>query len=610
MAIRYGVREDDEELDEATQSAGRSWVDVDRDKYEKIEPSPVRGRRVSPALDPIARMRVSAIAKWVLLAGIMLFIVWLPAYCWLHTDKEIWRKATALTTAILSSIVATGVPRTFLPQLFGKWHEAVEACRDWLVVGLTTGVLYIAGVALIGAMVHDKNSPVYGPQTMDDWLRYRLPLVVVCAVIGLMLARFLSLRGENLMDGRNSGNALMQTLIQAALISALFMPFQKGLNYLMMPLDAETVQQAHDKVVLLQSVMGYSALLCAGIAFAILAWGYSADSKLMSLQKGIVSGDGPVELTLTVVGGRNAGKTVLLAAAYHEWTTRRLGNLRINAAPSRGGDMDDLGTDLAKVANDLYVNREFPTGSVVCKDLPFDLALGTEKVARFKFLDYPGGALVGRAQNAQQVQEFYDRVDETDGVLFVADMSYVRTGRKDDEWLEVRTAFKNVLQRLIDRNGRNRVVPVALVLTKCDEFVDLDTGGLKRRELEEGLKFFHYLDLEDEWRRMCEQSGPGFAEFTIWFTSAITNSEPQTGPDGNYDMTKSYLPQMPPIPIEPSGCAAPLLWLSAKVMRWNVTMFRDLSSFIFGASPKVRSRINAMLELEATADKYAARPGK
>ena len=56
------------------------------------------------------------------------------------------------------------------------------------------------------------------------------------------------------------------------------------------------------------------------------------------------------------------------------------------------------------------------------------------------------------------------------------------------------------------------------------------------------------------------------------------------------------------------SCAAPLLWLAAKVMRWNVTMFCDVTSFIFGASPMVRTRIEATLELERVADALAISP--
>jgi len=45
-----------------------------------------------------------------------------------------------------------------------------------------------------------------------------------------------------------------------------------------------------------------------------------------------------------------------------------------------------------------------------------------------------------------------------------------------------------------------------------------------------------------------------------------------------------------------------VLWLTAKVMRWNVTAFRDLSSFLFGASPKTRRRLESVMEMEQMAE--------
>jgi hypothetical protein len=196
-------------------------------------------------------------------------------------------------------------------------------------------------------------------------------------------------------------------------------------------------------------------------------------------------------------------------------------------------------------------------------------------------------------------------VDKADGVLFVADMSAVRRGQRDD-YMEIKRAYRTVMERLVARNGRNRVVPIALVLTKCDEYVDQNTGGLNHRAIEQGLWAYGFNDIAPEWAQMNDEAGPGFVEFTQWTTSAITFSRPKEGPDGNWDFTQPFDIAPPPPPIMPSNCAAPLLWLSAKVLRWNVTMFSDLRSFLLGHSPKSRRHIDAALELERVANMRAA----
>jgi len=183
----------------------------------------------------------------------------------------------------------------------------------------------------------------------------------------------------------------------------------------------------------------------------------------------------------------------------------------------------------------------------------------------------------------------------------------VRRNRKDSDWLEVRNAYRTVMQRLVDRNGKRRVVPVAMVLTKCDEFVDPSTGLIDMAQLEAGLREFQYDELETEWRKMNATNGPGFVEFTTWITSAITYSQPQKGPDGRPDYRKPFQIAAPPPSITPTGCASPLLWMTSKVMRWNVTLFADLGTFLYGSSPAVRRRIDAVLEMEQIAEERAAK---
>lgn len=486
--------------------------------------------------------------------------------------------------AVFAAIAATAIPRLLFPDVFGRWHEMVEAARDWLTVGLTTGVLYSIGI-LAYITISDEAA-----DTPQKWFALRLPLLLISAGAGLLAARRLAINDEGVLS-RGSGTAFGQVVMQAFMVALLYNPFYIFVSWL-------TDNPLAGRVC---GAIGLgSALLAYGIVF--LAW--RADRRLTDLQRqarttGNVTGDGPVPMTLTIIGGRESGKTVLLAGAYYEWMMNNTKSLIIEPAKNvdnatRGGAYYNLG----EIAKRLYMDYEWPLGDVACHNLPFNLSLrnGGEAVARFDILDFPGGAVGGNADPAA-VEEFWGRIEETDGLVLVADMSYVRRGLRDPDFFEVKQAFKTAMQRIVIRNGRTRVVPVALVLTKCDEFIDLESGQVNQQAIMDGLRSYGYDELEMAWRELSAESGPGFVEFSVWYTSAITYSRPRKDSSGRYDFTKPY-EMAPPPPITPTHCAGPFLWLTAKVMRWNVTMFRDLSSFLLGSSPKGRRQIDAILRLE------------
>ena len=564
-----------------------------------VIPEGIGRQRPSPVLDPLNRMRTSRLAKWGLIGAILFFFAWLPFAP--TKGSTAYYLALVTSATVFASIIATGLPRLVAPRFFGRWHEPVEALRDWLLVGVATGFLYF-GFIRVAYVSHLGPSSA---ETTQEWLQWRLPLRLFASVLAIFAVRSLAIRRESLVSS-GAGVAVLQILVQAGLIALLERPLEQGLGELTRSYP------------ILALVFGLLALLfCLGSA-GIIFWAATADENISSVKKrratGIVDGTRPVELTLTVVGGRESGKTVLLAGAFYEWSTQNLGNLRIT--PAAAGAIDPLGAvggggnpvvSLDDVARELYINYQFPVGTVSSQSLPFDLSLGQDKVARFSFLDYPGGAIAGRVADSRVVNEFWERVDDTDGLILIADMSYVRRNRKDSDWLEVRNAYRTVMQRLVDRNGKRRVVPVAMVLTKCDEFVDPSTGLIDMAQLEAGLKEFQYDELETEWHALNAQHGPGVVEFTTWITSAITYSQPQKGPDGRIDPKRPYQLAPPPPTITPTGCASPLLWMTSKVMRWNVTLFADLGTFLFGSSPAVRRRIEAVLETERIAEERAAK---
>jgi hypothetical protein len=574
-----------------------------------IPPAP-RRKRPSPAYDPLLRAQISRTAKWLMLAAILLAIVWFPDILYVsptrlmsssdpgNTDL-VWldpslRSLTLIGAAsIYATVIATGLPRLLFPGLFGKWTEAAEAMRDWLIVGVLTGAVYFT-------LVLGAHQMQFGPAsggTFAQWLMFRAPLLLLSVVIGLVVARAFAIRRDGVLNG-GFGMAAAQIGMQALVLVFLEPGFER-------------VFTSIPTTSIIVPLIGICALLCALSAVGVLSWAFAADSHLSTIRRrrgatGINDGVGPVSLTLTVIGGRESGKTVLMAAAFYEWSTQNIGNLRITPTSNRVTDSTAQAMEnLEDVARELYVDNHFPVGTVSTQNLPFDLSLGQEKIASFTFLDYPGGAIAGRVADAQVAQDFWDRVDDTDGIVMIADMSYVRRATKDADWLEVRNAYRTVMQRIVDRNGKRRVVPVALVLTKCDEFIDPKTGRVDTAAIQAGLREFQYDELEAEWRRLNDHAGPNVVEFSTWITSAITYSQPQLGPDGKPDYKKPFEIAPPPPSLTPTGCASPLLWMTSKAMRWNVTLFYDLSKFIFGSTQRIRRRIEAVLELERIAAERA-----
>lgn len=563
-------------------------------------PEGISSQRPSPALDPIARGRVSQLAKWGLLVCALLAFLCMPTSLFNYRAVEeggsgfsqTYYLTVAITATIFAAVIATGLPRTLLPMVFGRWGDASEAFRDWLIVGVVNGLLY--GGIIFAIKLGNINLP---SEDFGDWLKFRLPLVAVSSLIAVFIGRFMALRQEGIVGGGAAG-AIWQTIVQAILTGLLVRPLELGIIGL----------TGASKFVPL--MLGTGAVICGAAALGIITWASTADAKLMSLRgrgRSGVNDGGPVDMTLTVIGGRESGKTVLLAAAFYEWTTQGLGNLRITPAEDTKGDGNSSIRSLEMVAKELYVNQQFPVGTVSTQNLPFELWMDDEKVARFTFLDYPGGAIAGNVADRRYVEEFYQRVQDTDGIILIADASYVRRGRKEQDWIDVRNAYREVMQRITKRNGKNRVIPVALVMTKCDEYVDANTGHIDMGALVAGMEDFEYTSLEDEWRAMAQKDGPGFAEFTTWVTSAISYSQPQLDRNGLPDYTKPFEIAPPPPPIKPTGCASPLLWMTSKVMRWNYTIYADIRRFIMGASPKERNRVEAILEMERVSEQRRGR---
>ncbi len=286
---------------------------------------PVGGKSAAQLWTLVVRLRISSLAKWALIGGLLSLIVWLPPQLRLPDDRNLYFLSCAVGATILAATVGTGFPRTLFPQVFGQWHDAAEAFRDWIVVGLCTGLLYGPGVALLRKL----QMPPYNPENFVDYLRYRSLLMFCCAAIGLLVARYIAVRREGLLDNDSGGKVIGKLLVQALTVSLIYYWFYHGM---------ESIYRLPAMVKVL-GISGQFSVLATG---AIILWAWVADSRLMRLQARHhttgIAGAEPMDLTLTVIGGRESGKTTMMAGAFYEWYTQDLGPLRIMPATTTDTD--------------------------------------------------------------------------------------------------------------------------------------------------------------------------------------------------------------------------------------------------------------------------------
>ena len=121
-------------------------------------PTASRRKRPSPAYDPMLRTQISRTAKWLMLVGVLLFVAWIPSVLYISPERQAEMAdpnsgalsfdpffhdlALIAAASIFATVIATGLPRLVLPRLFGRWGEPAEALRDWLIVGVVTGLIY------------------------------------------------------------------------------------------------------------------------------------------------------------------------------------------------------------------------------------------------------------------------------------------------------------------------------------------------------------------------------------------------------------------------------------------------------------------------------------
>lgn len=583
-------------------------------------------------LDPMERLKIAEFAKWALLIGIGSSLLWFKALLWAlytTTRAEGLKIAYSLVPigAILGAFIATAILRSLAANKAAKakqsTYKAVDAIRDWAVTGVVTGVLatfmlLIARAVLPPSVAAERTAPFYIS---------RFVAIGLAAIIGLFASRRLAVRSDSVMAGGSLG--LVQLLPQAALVALLTLPLE------------DLVHSTITGWPFMTWATGIPALIGFAWAGSTLAWAWKADQKLRFLQGGrqgkdlryVATGGEALEMNFTVIGGRESGKTVLLAGAYKEWqenTAERYGVIvkPVDITPVNYEQLDDsqkrfyLDRNLDYLSDLIYTYNQWPPSTQGMREFKFDIFVRLRKgeqpvkVARINLLDYPGSLLVTSDHSADAHKKYWNRIADSDGILFVGDISALRRGVQEEGLQDVHDAFRAAMDVLIDGkterkmrvniegriegNGKNRVIPVGMVMTKCDECVDLSSGlpnhvqmdnliyGERRvRDKNETnsslLRYSGPYGILQEWEEKCRATGPGFADVEIFKTTAITASRPANGTDGHPDLSRKF-EMISPQDTTPTNCATPLLWLTARALRWNVTTFTELKRWLLGST--------------------------
>jgi hypothetical protein len=642
--------------------------------------SSAKPRAASQRVDPMERFQRAELAKWGALLALGCGILFFKALFWarwvpllpedLNTNERYFGRTEAnqfvldysklpafvgkLTAgqvplekiaydltpigAILAAFFASALLRFFAAKHLSKTgYRASDAIRDWLITGVITGVVSVLGILIVRWIV---PALPYDASRTASYLISRYAILALSAILGGWIAARLAVRKEGLL-GRLS---LVQLLGQGLLVAAFALPINALIDKLVKVLPG------------LIWMTGIPALLGLCAAAFVLASAWKADQTLRRLQAGtsgsalrfVARGGEPIEMNLTVLGSRESGKTVLLAGAYHEWIEELAENHGVYLTPiqTMPVNYEQLAPDAQRyyldrnldyLSQQIYVLNQWPPSTQTMREFKFEVSVQLEKdkppvkVARINLLDYPGSLLVTNEISADAHKKFWQRIADSDGLLFVGDISAMRRGVEEKGMADVFEAFRAAMDVLIDGrtlrkmgasvasriegNGKNRVIPVGLVLTKCDECVNPETGmpdhllmdqliygeshtRSKNDKAAASVLYSGHYGLLQEWERKCKLDGPGFAETEVFKTTAITASRPALGPDNQSDLSQPYL-MISPSQTRPTNCATPLLWLIAKSLRWNVTLFTELTRWLTGsADTEAQQQLAAIRRLE------------
>lgn len=432
-----------------------------------------------------------------------------------------------------------------------RWFHPTHLLRDLALIALVIGILYTLLVFL---------GPKYGlptgkiVQRLPGWLLYRgAPLFLVSAGALYLLCRSRLVNEDALLpltEGRRRW-----LFLYAALLPPAFLIMQRWL---------ETWARARPGPWFF--LVGLLALL-ASIGF----YGWTLREFLSERRRRDVENptsgtfyaapsprktSAPcVPVTIALVGPPSSGKTVFLARAYERMRGVLGGVFAI--APS-----DESERALAPVRYRLETLRRWPDPTAATpKEIPFGLRHLADEVARFHWLDLPGGTFTYTDPHAPEYvpfetarRRFAAQLGSADGLLFVFDAELVASHMNADA-LPHEDIYINVCAELFARLERlgpaARPVPLAIVVTKCDKIAPRDRERLPAR-----LAF-----LGRYYREMAASKGLAAPPVRLFMTIAVRAGQDDYG---------EWSP--PPVgqPIESENVREPVLWLASQTLRAHV----------------------------------------
>lgn len=485
-------------------------------------------------------------SEWCFLAGLAALLTAVPALGW--KTPYFWI-CMIPSTASLAAVIGTALPRLAWPAAFGRWFDPAQAARDWLVIGAVTGLTYVL------AFEASRVSPAFAipAEEYERWMRFRLPLLLIasaCAVGFAALCPWTRPGGFLPTDYTRAG-ALLVVYATLTAISYLFV--QSCLTLLLMHRLGHVIP-----------LLGLVLVALGGGGLAFLRLTFTRDHAAARL---------PLVETITIIGGKGVGKTMLLTMAYHELATRLWGRIIV-----RGTQASEQYCE--GIFRTMDSTRQWPNESLHLNLLPFKLTVGLADVARFEWNDYPGGVVSdpGNPMMREPRAQFMQRALCSTAILVVVDM--LALCNAGSRMLATYAALlRDMFTAYRDTRGaRGTFPPVCVALTKCDTLQESARSALFDRDVRP------LIALVEALAREAGDHEPRVAHF---FTSALEGVTHHGG-----------LMQLPPapFPLKSRGCAEVLLWIVAQALRRDYDLADGVEDF-FGISQLG----TAILELEAAA---------
>jgi len=597
-------------------------------------PDPSTNAQAASTFEPLTRLRIASAAKWNILLTYIFFLVSGPhlfsAYFYRPNRFSLEASVRSLLIAIASACAAVLLTEGVITSVgagrgshserksFPKIFRIPDAFREWIVASSLTGVFYLTVIMWLnssgfpapsGSLTSLSISELYP----NEWQKYRFLSLCLCTLCGILIARKHSRDHENRMRSASHLSsfvtfvrAIWVALAQAVAVACLSRPIEYFLF-------RERGWQV---------VVWYAAILCALASLVIGLIAYIDDRQLKHIRPPSTNPDGSASLNIVVVGPRASGKTCLLAAAVYESEERSTYRLAftpfkdtsgVNSVGDNKGRTQDntwarfsdddvqADNDFEYITHSLYSQFQFPTGNI--RSMPLNIAVSylQQPFLQLNILDMPGGAMYGRAAEERGFYRLWERIERADALVIVIDMARHVGSFRPKDFYEYSNAYRQIMSRVISHNGVKRVVPIAFVMTKCDEWVHQETGLVEERQMEHAFNERGYAELIEYWIQLCKKFN-AVPVVSSWTTSAITFSI-QEIPEGGH-----YSPKPPPPGIRPSGCIDPFLWLASTAVRWNSTLFDDLSSFCWVTRRQFRDSAEVFDELGyLTASDFSSR---